>query len=468
MSLTSQEDGWARESDSRGSDAVLPAWSNAINSHTAETVSMGFFSLLPQDCLDNLMSFVSLFDCLKLSRTSLMFMEELNRELKKRRKRMKQSYAYSCLPEHEGQYKLLTVADGLKQSSRNTFVLPTVRDRVESLHHALPASHSARPMALDMLNEIDREEREIENAPLEENNDDEEENISERFRVVFQIQQNLIRAHRYHAILLTSAITSNPSPWSGVVQDGGRILTIQLQHYIGDVLCAYYLMGHSISGIVEGGPTESAWIDTLLLEANVNTRVATNSYHAWIYLHSTLLRIAPFTWEQQKHLGIALPTSAYTSSLDVAKGSLLRPHLPFYCGRHNNHAKRVQLWEALRNLGSHRTKLNSFGRLGPTFRGRDLIRSQTVFPSGCLGVSRDLFNMNPDEYSNVAELSPFLRSWASSSDESTISWLLFMHIEAGRTRPMTVAPPLVTVKCFTIDRGDAVQVTTIIESDVTI
>lgn len=456
MNLPWQEGGRAH---GNGGDAVLPPRME-IDSHATETtpVSMGYFSLLPQDCMDKLLTFLSLYDCLKLSRTSLMFMEELNRELKKRRKHMKQSYAYSCLPE-QGKYELLTVRDGLKQASNNTFVLPTVRDRMESLHHALPAGHSARAMVLDMIHEIDRDEHDIENTPLVlVEISDEEENISDRFQTVFQIQQNLIRAHRYHAMLLRSAaISSNPSPWNGVQQQGGRILTVQLQQYIGDTLCAAYLMGHSVSGIVEGGLTENAWMDRLLMDANdLDNRVAIHSYHAWIYLHSTLLRVAPFTWEQQRQLGVALPASVHTSSLDVAQGSLLRPHLPFYCGRHSNHTKRVQLWEALGDLSTLCTKLNDFGRLGPTFRGRDLIRSQVIFPTCPLNVSRKFFNMNPSEYSNMSTLSPFLRSWAASNppNESTMAWLLFMHIEAGRTRPMTVAPPLVIVKSFTIRDPD--------------
>jgi hypothetical protein len=450
MSLGSHENSWDQESDFNDGFPNENYRANISDVVTADA-NMGFFSLLPQDCLDNLLLFLSLHNCLDLSCTSLMFLEELNRELKKRRRRMKHSFAYSCLSTN-GQYKLLAVSGGLKETSENVFLLPTVSDRINSLYHALPASYSARPTALELRIEIERGDEEIENAPLEATGN-EAHNIRDRFRAVFQVQQNLVRAHRFHARLLSQAIKSNPGSWDGLEQEGGRILSVHLQQYIGDVLCAYYLMGHSVSGIVEGGPSEDAWMDSVLSEARSTRQNAARSYRAWIYLHSTLLRMAPFAWSQQALLGIASPASAYTSSLDVARGSLLRPHLPFACGL-KNHDKRAQVWDALRTCAPLRMTLNDFGRLGPTFRGRDLIQSQTVFPSSCIGVTREFCSMTTNDYANVNALSPFLTSWCSG-EESVITWLLFLHREAGKTRPMTVAPPLVTIKCSNNQEGVA-------------
>jgi len=402
---------------------------------------MGSFAVLPQDCLDNLLFFLSLYDCLSLSCTSLTLMEEINRsELKRRRKRMKQTFAYTCLPE-QGNYNLVKASESSDCPPENIFLLPTVRNRVEALCRTLPATYPARTMALQLATEMDRDD-EQDLVPLDQ---EEEEGISQRFRLAFHVQQAFLGLHRYHALLLAQAIRSEPSPWNGVEQEGGRVLTVHLERYIGDVLCAYYLMGHSVSGIVEGGPTERAWMDQILAQASNHDSVS--SYRAWIYLHSTLLRTAPFTWEQQRYLGMSFPTSSLASLLDVSQGSLLRPHLPFSCGpRNTNHSKRIKVWDALWSLETLRTTLHDFGRLGPTFRGRDFIQSQTVFPSSCIRVTREFVSMSPDAYSNVSNLSPFLQSWRSG-EESVIAWLLFMQKEAGKARPMTVSPPLVTVKC---------------------
>ena len=458
MSETVQEQNESRKNNefsSRVDRVDVPPLDHNYDSR--HDIRMGSFSVLPQDCLNNFLSFVSLRGCLNLALTSLRFMEEINgSELQRRQRRMNTSFAYSFDQGNNSNCKLIKATDRISKraSLQNIFLLPSGRDRIESLCHALPRSYPNRAMAillLDGMNEV--EQHETSHNDIHHEIDDQENNITTRFQVAFQIQKSLLRWHRYHAILLSDAIRANPDHWNGApVQQTreNRLLTVPLEQYIGDVLCAYFLMGHSVAGLVEGGPAEHAWMDELLAEMQETNQSPAISYRAWIYLHSTLLRTAPFTWEQQSRLGIISPLSSHSSFLDVAQGSLLLPHHPFVHGRNskNNHTKRIQLWDALRSLQSLRTTLNDFGRLGPTFRGRDLIQSQTVFPSSSIGVAREFMGMSPEEYSNITSFSPFLQSWASG-EESVVAWLLFMHQEAGKARPLTVSPPLVTVKSST-------------------
>lgn len=306
-------------------------------------------------------------------------------------------------------------------------MLPSVRDRMESLCRALPTNGFHKEEALRIFHEINRPNDEIVVLSFLESA---EEGISERFRAAFQSQQMLLRSHRLHASLLSSVISGNPSHSALQHQQHGEDTFIApLDWYICDVLCASYLISHAEASLVEGGPTESAWMDKILSERQQRAQQAFFCYHAWTYLHSSLLRIAPFTLGQQRQLGI--------SSL-VAEGD--RQHLPFSCGR-RNHVKQVQVWNSLGNLQPLRTTLNDFGRLGPTFRGRDLIQSRTVFAPSCLDVTREFVGMHGD----FSTMSPFLRSWRAG-EESVITWLLFMHREAGKARPMTVSPPVVAVK----------------------
>lgn len=72
-----------------------------------------------------------------------------------------------------------------------------------------------------------------------------------------------------------------------------------------------------------------------------------------------------------------------------------------------------------------------------------------MYPASVLGIAIAFDGMSPDEYTcgPVSKLTPFLRTWANS-DEAVIQWLLLLHIESRKARPMSVMPPVITMKAI--------------------
>jgi hypothetical protein len=285
------------------------------------------------------------------------------------------------------------------------------------------------------------------------NRDDIGQVNSQTFQDALDMNRNLVRSHRLHANLLSQSIYADPDT------PNPNRLTVTLEQYMSDVLCAFYLMGHSVAGIVEGGPTEAEWMDAVLSEmpwmdresdlsvdsnrsedsdrskmASVNT-----CYRAWILLHSTLLRLAPFTREQQVRLGLG-PSLPFGSTFDTG---LLEPYRPFRGHEFARSFLRVKD-HLVQHLVPMRITLNDFGRLGPTFRGRDLIQSQTFFPLCCWLAMLQFLYTAPEAYTCPRTL--FMRLWIGG-ELPVITWLLFMQEEANKVRPMTVSPPVVTLDC---------------------
>lgn len=404
------------------------------------------FSVLPQDCLDKMLSFLTLRECLTIGSTSLTFMVEIRSDLKRRRNKMTQSFAYTgtwlSYDTPAQSYTLyrhkLVHANG--ESTEDT-LLPTVRDRVESLCLALPRSHPSSAMARELLDEINRDD-----IGLQVN--------SETFQDALDMNTNLVRSHRLHANLLSQAIYANP------YTPDPNSLTVTLEQFMSDVLCAYYLMGHSVAGIAEGGPTEAEWMDVVLsypwLDSDSDLLVDSNlseerceiasvnhCYRGWIFLHSTFLRLAPFTREQQVRLGLvsALP---FGSTFDTG---ILEPYRPF-CG----HEFARRWFEVKFHINQYwvemRITLSDFGRLGPTFLGRDSIQSYTDSPLSFWKGVFTFLSTKPEEYSCPRTDSQ--RSWIGGENAQVMfTRLLLMQEEANKVRPMMVSPPVVSLDLYT-------------------
>eukprot|EP00521_Asterionellopsis_glacialis_P018182 CAMPEP_0195299086 /NCGR_PEP_ID=MMETSP0707-20130614/24832_1 /TAXON_ID=33640 /ORGANISM="Asterionellopsis glacialis, Strain CCMP134" /LENGTH=306 /DNA_ID=CAMNT_0040361371 /DNA_START=27 /DNA_END=947 /DNA_ORIENTATION=- len=279
-------------------------------------------------------------------------------------------------------------------------------------------------------------------------------------------------------------------------------LSVTLQRYLGDVLCAYFLMGHSVSRIIEGGLSEQAWMDHVFsVRPNTNKNEETTwstttgngsqtdeqnhhhddavaqLYRRWIFLHSTLLRTAPFTMEQQIQLGIQLPFSSQEETTrhvddddygmennNVGDLCLIFPHVPFVGIPKSPIFQRLLRERPLSSILMNdrdnetaplppplRMKLNDFGHLGPAFRGRDLIRSQTIFASSpaCTVVAFESWMAAAGgvEHDNMNGriTNPFFEAWRQGRDDG-ILWILQLHREAYKATPLTVEPHIITIK----------------------
>jgi len=299
---------------------------------------------------------------------------------------------------------------------------PTVLDLVEFLCRALPAPHLCCELALELLEDIDRP-----------NASDEAQGKELSFERAFNEFRQSVRSHRLHADILSNSIFNHSlldidgtaCPSFEIV---GMKLTVSLERYIGDVLCAYYLIGHSTSTTreVDGCLTEDKWINSLLSLRPTNAYAST--YHSWVFLHSTLLRTAPFTREQRLRLGIASP-------LDMAQGS--RP-LPFGLRPRRKIVKALRYLDKLQPL---RTCVSS--SVG------DLVQTQTIHPQSFTKLIHAFIYYIKKPLPSYESIFP---KW-TNGEQPIFQWLLRMHQEAVKTRPMTVFSPFVTIKCNFADQA---------------
>jgi hypothetical protein len=286
------------------------------------------------------------------------------------------------------------------------------------------------------------------------------------FRSCFFQLQNLTKAHRLHASLLSRCtITSNPTPCHpGFYTTTSRVsnssrLTVLLEHYIGDTLCAYYLMGHSIAGLVEGGPTHREWTKALFTQLQQQNNQQSINAVAWyqlcVYFHSALLRTFPFSPSQQAELGLSV--CGIRGATVPEKLTYIHPHYPYMGTGTSVVAETTELVQAFSGFtlttprATHRTTLNHFGPLGPDFRGRDRVQSNVMDPGFLVYRLQHPSFVIPSTWFLVEQKqhlildSPAFHSWFTAED-NVIQWMLELKQECGKTRPMTVVPPLVTIE----------------------
>merc|ERR1711879_491432 len=187
-----------------------------------------------------------------------------------------------------------------------------------------------------------------------------------------------------------------------------KVLTVALLRYVGDVLCLSFLEPNC--GLVEGGPSLFRWICHLSLELNRKVILpASTWYRTWVLLHSSLLRLLPSSI-QIALFGTTIPP--FSSSAILRRLKLIAATVRDY---YEACAPRFAFFE--------------FGSLGPTFRGRDRVQSFGVVPGTICSIIIEL--INSDDINEEV----LMRS---------LDWLVTIHRESGKVRPMTVRSPVVT------------------------
>lgn len=406
------------------------------------------------------------------------------------------------------------------------FVLPSARERMQGLHRSLPASHPMNDQVRELkleLEKVRREERVKED--LKHDSDSKNKNDADKiadnnatFPELLSRLRDATKAHRLHASLLkrcTIDLDPAPSPLSiyqnyNHQQSTGtnqRELTVTLDQYMGDVMSAYYLTGHSLAGIIEGGPSFDQWVEehlpSLVRDDDSGQDTKTNCkqldapnrwYQMWIFLHSSMLRTTPLTVDQgQRQLGVLplagirfdlngdaamqlnrnninnndqeVASSLTTAAPETTSIAWFRPPLCYSVGvvdaaslLHNNpsmpdHMQRIigSLGDPL-NVGWHKTTLNQFGPLGPAFRGRDSVTTQIMTPFSLTGLLKSnsqllltdpYFGLDTDIDRNVWGAANGGRYLAD--DDALMKWATDLQRESRRARPLTVLPPLVSI-----------------------
>ena len=446
-------------------------------------------SSLPSDCHAAIVSFLPLESVINLGAASFTCLADIQPEISRRRKRFTQQFCYLSSSQSETGFYIPKAQLQLDLDLNPHFpphscnpspgnleslhLLPTVSDRINSLFQVLSTSHPSYDRvaelrsAICVINETDNDG---ESPPVAVDVDKlrkYERRIDSDFQSLLQAHVDNVRPHKLHALILREAIRSDPltvnigQAFAGV-REGS--LTVTLSRYIGDVLCAFDLLGHSDSGIIEASPDENEFKANLRSELCIHTEIAADGaashsqvlaqekiqisayYRAWIFLHSTLLRIAPLSLQQLESIGIASPTPPRGETSSVNDATQVPPaphyHSPFRANVKDN------FWQQLStavsppqgmecNFPPLRVTFSNFGPLGPAFRGRDMMESLMVQP---VSVTTAVFIF--DE----TDPSPSRETALVNNGQGVIQSLERLHEQSRRMRPMTVVPPLVSLR----------------------
>jgi hypothetical protein len=428
---------------------------------------------IPSDCHASIVAFLPLEGVIGLGSASLTCLSDVQPEISRRRKRFTQQFCYSSEREYSSETHfripkaqlnlhphsyLNTPPDGLAEKIR---LLPTVSDRINSLYRVLPTTHPSYSnvvqlrSAISITNGTDNDC----GGDIDRDGDGDVPSIDELrkrrrgidYESLLRAHVHNVRPHKLHALILRHAIRSDPLVVDrGHTYDSHGALTVTLARYIGDVHCAYYLLGHSDSGIIEASPTDNEWKANLMSELN-NSRNIETFYRAWVFLHSTLLRVAPFSAQQQACLGIAPPTPPRAEiATDSAggQGSLSSPLAPFRANVTDAFWQQHSIEEWISRFPPLRVTFRHFGPLGPAFRGRDMMELLLLQPVALANVVSTFAETDPREYtggSSSPTLSPMLRHWANE-EHNVIQFMVRMHDQSRRIRPVTVVPPQVSLR----------------------
>jgi hypothetical protein len=448
--------------------------------------------LLP-DCKDHVFQFLTLQECLNYGTTSKTSLHDVLPNLRQRRKNQFLTvYCYQI--EYPSVLKPVKSNHDTEPPTRDSVPItnqppddtafcsrlvdkdhwhqiPSVCERIVSLYRAMPSSHPVNKELLELISDLKQGDQNFSQAHKSSSDVD----LSSSYNQL----QRCTKAHRLHAsILAQCTVHSNPSPCSrysavnvtNVSASDPTSLNVTLETYVGDVLCACYMMGHKVAGIIEGGFTHVDWCKHILsLVQKKQTHYARSWYQFWVYLHSTLLRTFPFTPSQM--MTLLGSTSGICGTSVPHNVDYIHPHYCYlgmeaHLVQQTTKVVRTLLLQLANSFGeppavttrmAHQTTMNHFGPLGPSFRGRDEIRTRIMNPFSLLHrlhhpsyeIPTTWFLVQQKEHMIID--SRTFHSWFAGTD-TVVRWMLELKEECGKSRPMTVTPPIVTIEHVPLNR----------------
>jgi len=379
---------------------------------------------LPTECTQHVLSFLTIQDCVRLGSASSSTLQEVLPNLLQRRNRMKIPYAIVKQPvappssptsamQDFGSSTIsstsstTTAAETLSPSSNefgllsdlqqvhpkeDLVIFPTVQDQVEELAIKMPLQHShsgtvvalRNSLRLDLANDMAEAARS--GAPK---------------ASLIALLINVVSPLKLHAQVLGHALR-DPSTTRR-----------PLHEYVGDVLAVTYLLNNDSTQFcssVEGSPTQ------------FHTGAPCSSYASWILLHSGILRTKQFSEEQRNVLGIPDYHAVHPATSDATRLTLTA----------QLYKKRMTSWsvpmDRFRDEGFRESELtlvyDDFGPLGPSFRGRDVVRIRSISAQCLLA-----YFSSPAQHGEAARVA--------------VDWMCLAHAQATKTRPMTVRTPVI-------------------------
>jgi hypothetical protein len=243
--------------------------------------------------------------------------------------------------------------------------------------------------------------------------------------MLIQTLRQIVRPLKlHHHILHTILFTPH---------DGG---CFSLTDYIGDVWCVAHLWfdNDRNCSFCEGTPS-------MLTVGESLSRAPPLRYRSWLLLHANLLRNMPWTARERARLGLAEIWAQRDDEGDV----LLENHGPSGSSDKHGNTGLAAMADLYHRMASTWTMpvdccrtdkfMNSsmvlvyddFGPLGPSFRGRDLVRVRDVTAPAMLSGYYSCLRRN------------------GNSRHDALEWLCVAHEQAVKSRPMSVRSPIVRI-----------------------
>jgi hypothetical protein len=365
---------------------------------------------LPFDCCQHIFSYVELVDCLRFASTSSTAMREVLPAIFVRRYRLVKPYAIvfkkDSLPPFS-EFRHFGLLDDHRCVSENEHVVyafPTLHQRISQLAAKIPQAH---PLCL-LVKKLNTALSDCKQVSSMQSDD----GLLSRKSLIESLRQTVLPL-KLHSIILKHALLS---------KHGDDVTTAELQYYIGDVLCVAYLFYDfgSTAQYAEGS------ISPQCLEKRL-CRSPPTCYQSWVLMHACILRTKHFTGQQLSRMGLggyyleSTLTKPVTNDSDPMISTFLQHSGQFGWNMAINRVRTDHFMKSEMCL-----VYDDFGPLGPSFRGRDIVRVRDVTADAiqeCL-IYDDMQN-------------------GGGNSRDAIEWICLAHEQTHQSRPMSVRQPVV-------------------------
>jgi hypothetical protein len=368
--------------------------------------------ILSAECQRSICAFLPLRDVLMFGLSSKEIWDQVVLpDLCRRRKKMVE--AFCIVPVSDGGSFRLALAGCADTNASTSFRIPAVRDQIRNLSRVVPSTHFLCD-DIHRLHDSLLEMVAIDDCSRRKN-----------FHELFAWHCRVMREMKLHSHILSSVFRLLTKSTQRAACGG---TTVQLDHYIGDVLIVAHLFNHSFLKLAEGSNVIQVKRRPKTTLTSLEALKSSCSYHALISAHADILRKHPWTTATlaQREI-IKIKDQSIVSSF--LNGDPITYHCD--CNAIVDPA-----------LTSITFVVDRFGPLGPTFRGRDVVQTSTIN-------YRDIVH----HHHALCELPPGLPEWwqddeylvhrVLTTSRRVIDWILLLHSVSQKTRPLSTRAPCI-------------------------
>jgi hypothetical protein len=314
-------------------------------------------------------------------------------------------YALSSLSEFR--MNVFFLDDHLCLSECEHFIcpFPTLHQRVSQLATKIPRAHPLCSLVKDLNTALSN--------CMQDSQMQLRDGLLSRKSLIESLRQ-IVLPLKLHATILNQALLS---------KNGDDTTTAELQYYIGDVLCVAYLF-------YDFGRA-AQYADSSISPQSLEKRLCRSPptcYQSWVLMHACILRTKHFSEQQLSRMGLGdLHLLSNIAKTDLNDSDPGRPTSIWQKSRHFGWNMAINGVRTDHFMKSEMCLVyDDFGPLGPSFRGRDIVRVRDVTADAmqeCL-IYEDIQN-------------------GGGNSRDAIEWICLAHEQAHQARPMTVRQPVV-------------------------